>query len=125
FGGAEKTYQAYYAISAEKLKTDRTFNPAGMYTDSTGTTQFYGNQTDNYKQDHFQLLWNQQYNAHWSSNLAFHYTYGRGYYESFHEDADLHEYHLPYFTYNGKTQSTSDLIDQDWLSNHFYGTVFN
>lgn len=125
FGGSEQTYQAYYGISPEKLKSNRRFNPAGMFTDSTGTAQFYDNQTDNYKQDNFQLLWNQKYNAHWSSNLTLHYTYGRGYYESFREDADLQDYGLPNFEADGEEVTTSDLVSQKWLSNHFYGTVFN
>lgn len=125
FGGTEQTYQAYYGITAEQLKENRKFNPAGMYTDSTGTTQYYNNQTDNYKQDHFQLLWDQKYNVYWSSNLAFHYTYGRGYYESYHEDADLRAYGLPYFDFNGVEKTTSDLVNEKWLSNHFYGTVFD
>lgn len=125
FGGSEQTYQAYYGISPEKLKSDRTFNPAGQYTDENGQLQFFDNQTDNYKQDHFQLLWNQKYNAHWSSNLTLHYTYGRGYYESYREDADLKDYGLPYLEYQNDTVKTTDLVTDKWLSNHFYGTVFN
>ncbi len=125
FGGSEETYQAYYGITAEQMKENRRFNPAGMYTDSTGTVQFYDNQTDNYKQDHLQLLWNQRYNNYWSSNIALHYTYGRGFYESFHEDADLEEYGMPYFNYNNQLQTTSDLINEKWLDNRFYGTVFS
>lgn len=125
FGGSEKTYQAYYGLSAEELKENRKFNPSGMYTDSDGNIQFYKNQTDNYKQDHFQLMWNQKYNSDWSSNLAFHYTYGRGYYESYHQDADLNAFGLPYFDLDGQTQTTSDLVNQKWLDNHFYGAIFN
>lgn len=125
FGGAEQTYQAYYGVTKEEMKANRRFNPAGMYTDAAGNTQFYDNQTDNYKQDHFQLLWNQRFNEHWSSNLTFHYTYGRGYYESYHQDADLHKYGLSYFEHNGSLQTTADIVNQKWLDNHFYGTVFN
>ncbi len=125
FGGREKTDQAYYGITAEQLEENRRFNPAGMYTDSAGSVHFYDNQTDNYEQDHLQLLWNQKYSTQWSSNLAFHYTYGAGYYESYHEDADLQAYGLPYFKHQGANITTSDLINQKWLSNHFYGTIFN
>ena len=78
FGGNERTYQAWYGIDKETLENDRTFNPAGIYTDENGNTKFYENQTDNYTQDHYQLLWNQDYNSNWSSNIALHYTYGRG-----------------------------------------------
>ncbi|CAL67994.1 TonB-dependent receptor [Christiangramia forsetii] len=125
FGGSERTYQAWYGIDKETLENDRTFNPAGIYTDENGNTKFYDNQTDNYKQDHYQLLWNQDYNSNWSSNIAFHYTYGRGYYEEYNEDADLAEFGLPTFVAEGEEVTTSDIVGTKWLDNHFYGTVFS
>lgn len=125
FGGEQSTYQAYYGITPEQLEENRKFNPAGMYTDAEGNTQFYDNQTDNYKQDHGQILWNQKYSQNWSSNLSFHYTYGRGYYESYHEDALLEDFGLNHFECQNKLQTSSDLINQKWLSNHLYGTVFS
>jgi len=125
FGGSERTYQAWYGIDKETLENDRTFNPAGIYTDENGNTKFYDNQTDNYKQDHYQLLWNQDYNANWSSNIALHYTYGRGFYEEYNEDADLAEFGLPSFTSEGEEVNTSDIVGTKWLDNHFYGTVFS
>jgi len=125
FGGSEKTYQAWYGIDKTTLDDDRTFNPAGIYTDEAGNTKFYDNQTDNYKQDHYQLLWNQDFGSNWSTNLALHYTYGRGYYEEYEEDADLLDFGLPLFMSNGEEISTSDLVGTKWLDNHFYGTVFS
>lgn len=125
FGGNERTYQAWYGIDAETLENDRTYNPAGVYTDDEGNTKFYDNQTDNYKQDHYQLLWNQEYNKNWSSNLAFHYTYGRGYYEEYEEDATLNEFGLENFQAEGEEVTTSDLVGTKWLDNHFYGSVFS
>ena len=125
FGGGERTYQAWYGIDAETLQTNRTFNPAGIYTDEEGNTNFYENQTDNYKQDHFQLLWNQDYGVNWSSNIALHYTYGRGYYEEFYEDAGLEAYGLQPFMAESEEITTSDLVSRKWLDNHFYGSVFS
>ena len=125
FGGSERTYQAWYGIDAETLENDRTFNPAGIYTDEDGNTKFYDGQTDNYKQDHYQLLWNQDFGSNWSTNLALHYTYGRGYYEEYEEDADLQEFGLPVFMSNGEEITSSDLVGTKWLDNHFYGTVFS
>ena len=125
FGGSERTYQAWYGIDKETLENDRTFNPAGIYTDENGNTKFYDNQTDNYKQDHYQLLWNQDFNANWSTNLALHYTYGRGYYEEYEEDAGLQDFGLPVFSSEGEEITTSDLVGTKWLDNHFYGTVFS
>ena len=125
FGGEERTYQAWYGIDKETLENDRTFNPAGIYTDDAGNTRFYENQTDNYKQDHYQLMWNQDYGKNWSSNIAFHYTYGRGFYEEYEEDADLAEFGLASFMSNGQEITNSDLVGTKWLDNHFYGTVFS
>ena len=125
FGGSERTYQAWYGIDKETLENDRTFNPAGIYTDENGKTKFYDNQTDNYKQDHYQLLWNQDFNANWSTNFALHYTYGRGYYEEYEEDADLMEFGLQPFSAEGARITSSDLVGTKWLDNHFYGTVFS
>ena len=125
FGGSERTYQAWYGIDQETLDNDRTFNPAGIYTDENGNTQFYDNQTDNYKQDHYQLLWNQEYGSNWSSNIAFHYTYGRGYYEEYNEDAALTEFGLQPFVAGGEEVATSDIVGTKWLDNHFYGSVFS
>ncbi|SDR98852.1 TonB-dependent receptor [Christiangramia echinicola] len=125
FGGTERTYQAWYGIDQETLENDRTFNPAGIYTDENGNTKFYDNQTDNYSQDHYQLLWNQDYNSNWSSNIALHYTYGRGYYEEYEEDADLADFGLQAFISEGEEVNTSDLVGTKWLDNHFYGTVFS
>ena len=124
FGGSERTYQAWYGIDAETLENDRTFNPAGIYEDENGVTRFYENQTDNYKQDHYQLLWNQEYNSNWSSNLALHYTYGRGFYEEDEEGAELTEFGLEPFESGGELITNSDMVGTKWLDNHFYGTTF-
>src|SRR6478672_9724037 len=92
FGGTEKTYQSWNGVDSETLINDRTFNSAGMFTDEFGNTRFYDNETDNYQQDHYQLHWNEKYNSNWSTNLAIHYTKGKGYYENYKEDADFADY---------------------------------
>ena len=122
FGGKEKTYQAWYGIEdVDKLKNDRTFNPAGMYTDEFGNTQFYDNETDNYWQNHFQLHWSEKWSEKWISNAALHYTIGKGYFEQYREDEDLADYNLPDFNGN----STSDLVRKRWLDNDFFGATFS
>jgi iron complex outermembrane receptor protein len=78
FGGKEKTYQSWYGLDADKLNENRTYNYAGLYYDSFGNEQFYDNQTDNYQQHHAQLHWNQKLSESWNTNLAFHYTKGKG-----------------------------------------------
>ena len=122
FGGKEKTYQAWYGIEdREKLENDRTFNPAGMYTDAFGNLQFYDDETDNYWQNHFQLHWAEKWAEKWISNVAFHYTIGKGYFEQYREDEDLSDYNLPAFNGN----SISDLVRKRWLDNDFFGTTFS
>ena len=122
FGGKEKTYQAWYGIEdPEKLQNDRTFNPAGMYTDAFGNIQFYDNETDNYGQNHFQLHWSEKWSDKWISNVAFHYTIGKGYFEQYREDENLADYNLPSFNGN----SISDLVRKRWLDNDFFGTTFS
>jgi len=122
FGGKEKTYQAWYGIEdPEKLKNDRTFNPAGMYFDENGNMQFYDNETDNYWQNHFQLHWSEKWSEKWISNAALHYTIGKGYFEQYKEDEDLTDYNLPDFNGN----SISDLVRKRWLDNDFFGATFS
>ena len=122
FGGKEKTYQAYWGIEdPDKLKSDRTFNPAGMYFDADGNMKFYDNETDNYVQNHFQLHWSEKWSNQWTSNLALHYTRGKGYFEQYKEDETLADYYLPNFGGN----SISDLVRKRWLDNDFYGATFS
>ncbi len=121
FGGKEKTYQSWYGVDGETLATKRTFNFAGMYTDLNGNTQFYKNETDNYQQDHYQLHWNEKVSSKWNTNLAFHYTKGKGYYEEYLNNQAFADYGLLPVT----GQTTTDLIRQKWLDNNFYGTTFS
>lgn len=122
FGGKEKTYQAWNGLEdEEKLKNDRTYNSAGQYTDEFGNTQFYDNETDNYWQNHFQLHWNEKLSSKWQSNLAFHYTLGKGYFEQYREDENFSDYVLPDFNGN----SVTDLVRKRWLDNDFFGSTFS
>ena len=122
FGGKEKTYQAWYGLEdPEKLENDRTYNVAGMYTDEFGNSQFYDDETDNYWQHHFQLHWSEKWSEKWTSNIALHYTLGKGYFEQYREDETLADYNLP--DINGN--SVSDLVRKRWLDNDFFGATFS
>tara|TARA_B110000037_G_scaffold80762_1_gene96282 strand:- start:16073 stop:18397 length:2325 start_codon:yes stop_codon:yes gene_type:complete len=114
FGGVQETYQAWYGITAADLENDRTKN---YYT--------YDNEVDHYNQDHYQLHWNQKYNNHWSSNIAVHYTYGRGYFEQFKEEEGFADYGFTEINIGGETINTTDIIRRRWLDNDFYGTTFS
>ncbi len=120
FGGNEVTYQSWFGIDAQTLATNRTFNPAGMYTDEDGNTRFYDNEVDNYSQDHYQLHWSQRFNNLWSTTISLNYTYGRGFFEQFREDDDFSTYGFDPLTVDGDVVNTTDLIRRRWLDNDFY-----
>lgn len=126
FGGTEKTYQSWNGLEdPEKLKYNRTYNTSGEYTDDAGNTRFYDNETDNYRQDHYQLHWSERLSDSWNTNVALHYTRGSGYYENYRDDADFADYNQPNIVIGGETISSGDLITQKWLDNDFYGTTFS
>ena len=121
FGGTQETYQAWNGLEdPEKLENDRTFNSAGMYTDKNGEIQFYENEVDNYKQDHYQMLWSQRFNNYWSSNVSVNYTRGMGYFEQYKEDQKFSTYGLSPIGIGGDTINRTDLIRRRYLDNHFY-----
>lgn len=126
FGSKEKTYQSWNGVSSDKLKTDRTFNSCGMYTDENGVTRFYDNQTDNYQQQHYHLMATQRVGDYWNMNATLHYTRGKGYYEDYKPNSKFGSYKLPTFTdKDGNEIKRSDLVRQKWLDNHFYGAVYS
>lgn len=134
FGGEEVTGLSFFGLNEERLQTDRTFNDDGLYLDSQGGVQFYDRQTDNYKQDHFQLHFTQKFNENWTGNISIHYTYGRGFFEQYNDSdfffddefsGNLAFYRLPNFEAEGETIESADLITERYLNSDFYGTVFS
>lgn len=120
--GKEKTYQAWDGVPENIVGSDRTYNELGYINDST----FYRNQTDNYRQTHYQLFITQQINDRWSLNLTSFLSHGIGYYEEYKTDADYKSYGLPYPVYaQGDTTYSTDLIRRQYLDNNFYGQTFS
>lgn len=123
FSGQEKTYQAWNGVPEESvIAGDRRYNEVG-YIKKTGG--FYDNQTDNYTQNHYQLLYDHQLTSKLSFSGALHYTRGFGYYEEYKNDQKLTNYGITPVVIGGTTISNTDLIRQLWLSNHFYGVTYN
>jgi iron complex outermembrane receptor protein len=114
FSGKEKTYQAWYGIPLDVLKTNRTFNPAG--TEKPGSP--YNNETDNYRQTHYQLFFDRSLNSRWKFNTALFLVRGKGYYEEYKAAQYLGDYGL-------SDTSSTDLIRRLWLDNYFYGQIFS
>ena len=115
--GKEQTYQAWSGVDAETLKKDRTYNSEGEIEDEEGKViGFYDNHTDNYKQNHYFLSWLQDFGNNWKSNLTFHYTKGKGYYESYKNKRELKRYKI-----TGYENESRNLINREYLDNDFYG----
>jgi iron complex outermembrane recepter protein len=123
--GQEHTGIGWWGVPAEMLTVDRRYNPAGEYTDEEGNKQYYENESDNYVQNHYQLIYSLKLNDQLSLNTAFHYTKGKGYYEEFREDQPLTDYGLNTLTIGDSLISETDLIRRKWMSNDFYGAVYS
>ena len=141
FGGSEITYQSWFGFDPvtiaaigenPNLNENRQFNIAGIQFDDEGNrTGFYDDQVDNYRQDHYQLHWNQRYGANWSTNVGLNYTYGRGFFEEyiddfyysnilFAPDSSFGFLSLDPITVNGETVNSMDYARRRWLDNDFY-----
>ena len=121
FGGKEKTYQAWNGVDKATWETNPKFNYSGAIYDANweNIIGFYDNETDNYRQNHYQLLWEQGLNEKWNLETTLHYTKGRGFYENYKQGDPYSRYNLPDF--NG--EQYSDFIRKKWLNNDFYGVV--
>jgi len=139
FGGKEKTYQSWWGTPEARLENDKegmqevianngyTAEQAENLLNSGRTFNYYlyDNETDNYRQDHYQLHLSHQFTKSLQANAALHYTYGRGYYEQYRNDDDLADYQLDNIVIGDSTISSTDLIRRRWLDNHFYGLTYS
>jgi iron complex outermembrane receptor protein len=145
--GAEKTYQAWNGVPQAKLDNDKAaldehyannsgysgalYNTVGdslnLYRSNPRTYNYftYKIQTDNYKQDHYQLFINHRFSDFLSANLAGFLTRGKGYYEEFKNGAAYADYGLPDPVAGDSVFSSTDLIRRKWLDNFFYGGIFS
>jgi iron complex outermembrane receptor protein len=139
FSGAERTYQSWNGVPESRLKGD--VQGMNAYIDRNGLNAqdaanllnsdsrkynsfLYKDQTDNYWQDHYQLLYAKQFSDKFSFNGALHYTYGRGYYEEYKNGQEYAAYGLPDPIINGAAVTETDLIRRRWLNNDFYGATY-
>lgn len=139
FGGKEKTYQAWYGTPESRLTGDAAAMEA--YAADDGLTPeeienllnsdrrynkyLYDNETDNYQQTHYQLLFSSALTNQLTLNTALHYTRGKGYYEQFRNQDEYVDYGLSPITVNGGAVTETDLVRQRWLDNHFYGGTYS
>lgn len=142
--GTEKTYQTWDGVPGAKLFGTQAdlqqyydnnvgssfFTPAdsvNLFTSDRRKYNYftYPDQTDNYWQDYYQLFFNHTLNARWDLNAGAFLTRGYGYYIEYSPQQSYSAYGLPNPVYNGDTLLTTDLIQQLWLNNWFYGGIAN
>ena len=138
--GIQKTYQAWNGVPKARLQSDsldmKRYLDHWLYTNSeyeemrlsdarTYNKYNYENETDNYQQDHYQLLYSTWLTPKIFLNSALHYTRGRGYYEQFKNNERLNKYGLSDIIIVKDTLKRTDIIRQKWLDNHFYGMTFS
>ncbi|MBQ4393153.1 MAG: TonB-dependent receptor [Prevotella sp.] len=128
WNGQEETYHAWnYTSKYEQSLYGRTYNSCGlMTTDTQGNpTSYYDDQTDNYHQQNYQLLWNQRLGRLVSTNVALHYTKGQGYYQQFQSGATQQLYGSSWKQFGMSTTDDvqEDLVDQQKMDNDFFGIV--
>ena len=97
FSGHEITYQSWYGVPEVKLNNDSIGianfisnnyldeQDAANLLNSGRSYNFYtyDKQVDDYKQDHYQLLFAQQISTSLTFNFASHFTKGKGFYEEY------------------------------------------
>lgn len=136
FGGKEKTYHAWNYDYTYEGDHPRRYNSCGdeHLTDDKGNplNVFYPNQTDNYWQTNYQLLFHHRFSPEWNLNAALHTTYGYGYYEEYKTGSSGNSYlgeSLADYGLADKALPNSDgvspLVRRKWMSNHFTGGVFS
>ena len=122
FSGHEITYQAWNGVPKDYLEMEklRNYNSAG--TEKEGEP--YDNEVDNYRQTHYQLLYNNQLSTYWNLNIALHYTRGLGYFEQYKADESFYDYRFNPIIIGDDSITNTNLIRQLWLDNYFYGAVY-
>lgn len=138
--GREKTYQAWNGIPESRLRGDRQAmedyairnglsetETAQLVNSSSRTYNpfTYKDQTDNYKQTHYQLFYSNQLTNIWSVNSGLFYTKGAGYYQEFKAGERFSKYGLENPVIGGDTLDKTDLIRQRWLDNDFFGATYS
>lgn len=140
FGGLEKTYQAWNGIPKVKLNNDTAGIRQYIYDNSlTGADSLnlvksdprkynsflYKNQTDNYQQNHYQIIYIRKFSEKFSTNATLHYTRGFGYYEEYKTDQLFASYLLNDFIARQDTFKSTNLIRRLFLDNDFYGGILS
>ena len=121
--GKQRSYQAWDGIPSNILDTNRTYNGIGEYYDANGVKKNYDNETDNYNQTHYHLMFSHDFNYKFNFTANVHYTRGFGYYEQYKDDDKFSKYNVQNQIIGTDTIEKTDVIRRKYLDNHFYGTT--
>jgi iron complex outermembrane receptor protein len=134
--GREQTYQSWNGVPSVRINNDTAgmmrYEEHNLYAheetlhmlqsdNRTFNLYTYANQTDNYQQDYYQLHFAHQFGMALNLTSALFYTKGKGYYESFNYGEDFADYGLNDVIIGSDTITSTNLINQKWLDNDFYG----
>ena len=108
--GTQHTGITWNGESAEDLDRDPTYNSAGQYSDAAGNTLYYANESDNYNQRRYQLLYSLLLGEHWSLKAVADLTHGDGYYEQYKAGKE-------YGTFNIDRSGSADFVVQKNMYN--------
>ncbi len=140
FTGYEETYQAWNGVPESRLNGDiqgmndyiarnslDAEDASNLLNSSSRTyNQYtYSNQVDHYVQNYYQLHFSHEFNRHWNSNIALHYTKGKGYYEEYRKNDAFSDYGLNDVIVGTTTITSTNLIRRRWLNNDFCGTTYS
>lgn len=140
FSGTETTYQSWNGIPSVRLNNDtegmQRYEEHWLYSPQqtleminsnsrTYNLYTYDNQVDYYQQDHYQLHVSHKFNPALNLNSSLFMIRGKGYYENFREDEDMEDYLMPVVQIGDATVESTDLVNQKWLDNYFYGITFS
>ena len=121
WNGEEETYHAWnYTSKYEQKLHGRRYNSCGVMSyDANGNpNSYYNDQTDNYHQQNYQLLWNQYLTNELNMNVGLHYTKGQGYYQQYQSQVSWAA-----FGVSTDPNLYDDLADQQKMDNDFFGAV--
>jgi iron complex outermembrane receptor protein len=123
--GKEHTGITWNGIPKDSLATNRTYNSAGEYYDDEGNLHYYGNESDNYTQHHFQLFYSHEFSDRFFVSSTLHFTRGSGYYEEYKYDKKLSGYGLEPQTIGDTEYKKSDFIIRQAMDNDFVSFSLN